>query len=526
LSFWYRQSATGGPLTVRLSGFGIDASVDPAPAINLASVTPGAANTIAASLPAFPPLWINELEAENLAGITNGAGRRAPWLELYNPSAQRVALNGLYLANQYTNLTAWAFPPNAAVDPGQFLVVFADGQTNLSTAGEFHAGFTLAGGAGSVALSRLDRGRPQVLDYMNYTNLVADRSYGSFPDGQSFARREFFRATPGRANDGAGAPLTVFINEWMADNTATCADPADHQFDDWFEIYNPGDAVADLGGYFLTDNLTNQFQFQIPANGRYQIPPHGFLLVWADNEPGQNETNRADLHVNFKLNKTGDAIALFAADGTVMDAVTFGLQSNNVSQGRLPDGAALIVSLAAASPGANNRASNTAPMIVSPGNRAVYLSQSLSFVVPANDGDIPPQTLEYRLENGAPANATIDSATGLFSWTPTPAQSPSTNLITVQVTDNGVPSLSARASFMVTVMPPPDLVVGDLNGGMLSLRWVGAAGQLYQVQYAESLGPPNWINLGPSQPGTGGWLSCKIDLAHDGQRFYRIVVGE
>jgi hypothetical protein len=306
----------------------------------------------------------------------------------------------------------------------------------------------------------------------------------------------------------------------------TYADPADNHFDDWFEIYNPADAVADLGGYYLSDNLTNQFQFQIPANGRYQIPSHGFLLVWADNEPGQNGTNRADLHVNFKLDKTGDAIGLFAADGTAMDAITFGPQTNDVSQGRLPDGAAPILKLAAASPGTNNWASNTAPMIVSPGNRAVYLGQSLSFVVQANDGDNPPQTLEYRLENGAPANAAIDPATGLFSWTPTPAQSPSTNLITVRVTDNGVPALSARGTFTAMALLPPDLIVGDLNGGMLSLSWAGVTGKIYQVQYAESLGSPQWINLGPAQPGTGGLLSYQIDLANDGQRFYRIVVVE
>jgi len=209
-----------------------------------------------------------------------------------------------------------------------------------------------------------------------------------------------------------------------------------------------------------------------------------------------------------------------------MDAVTFGPQTNDVSQGRLPDGAALIAKLAAASPGTNNRTFNTAPLIVSPGNRAVYLGQSLSFVVQANDGDNPPQTLEYRLENGAPANATIDPVTGLFSWTPTPAQSPGTNLITVRVTDNGVPALSARGTFTVMALLPPDLIVGDLNGGMLSLSWPGVTGKNYQVQYAENLVSPNWINLGPSQPGTGGLVSFKIDLANDGQRFYRIVVGE
>jgi hypothetical protein len=37
---------------------------------------------VAASLPPFPPLWINEVEPDNLTGLTNSAGEHAPWLEL------------------------------------------------------------------------------------------------------------------------------------------------------------------------------------------------------------------------------------------------------------------------------------------------------------------------------------------------------------------------------------------------------------------------------------------------------------
>src|SRR5262249_42925926 len=42
---------------------------------------------------------------------------------------------------------------------------------------------------------------------------------------------------------------------------------------------------------------------------------------------------------NFQLNKAGEAIGLFAADGTPIDAVTFLAQTNDVSEGRWPDGA-------------------------------------------------------------------------------------------------------------------------------------------------------------------------------------------
>src|SRR3989442_379852 len=46
---------------------------------------------------------------------------------------------------------------------------------------------------------------------------------------------------------------------------------------------------------------------------------------------------------------------------------------------------------------------------------------------------------------------TINGSSGAISWTPTEAQGPSTNTITVVVTDNGVPALSVTNSFTVTV---------------------------------------------------------------------------
>ncbi|HSR87832.1 MAG TPA: CotH kinase family protein, partial [Pontiella sp.] len=63
----------------------------------------------------------------------------------------------------------------------------------------------------------------------------------------------------------------VVINEWMADNDTTLADPADGDYEDWFELYNPGTGTVDLGGCYLTDELTEPFEYQIPDNGHYTL---------------------------------------------------------------------------------------------------------------------------------------------------------------------------------------------------------------------------------------------------------------
>ncbi len=137
----------------------------------------------------------------------------------------------------------------------------------------------------------------------------------------------------------------------MAGNTRTVADPADGSFSDWFELYNAGNGAIDLGGFYLSNSTTNKTQFRIP-NGK-TIDAGGFLLIWADSKTELN-TNGNDLHVNFKLAKSGESITLFAPDGAPIDTVSFGAQDDDVSQGRLPDGGDSVQSLTNATPGWSN----------------------------------------------------------------------------------------------------------------------------------------------------------------------------
>src|SRR5437899_12756726 len=51
----------------------------------------------------------------------------------------------------------------------------------------------------------------------------------------------------------------------------------------------------------------------------------------------------------------------------------------------------------------------------------------------------------------SPAGASVNSSNGVFTWTPTESQGPSSNSILVRVFDNGVPSLSATQRFTIVV---------------------------------------------------------------------------
>ena len=259
VSLWYLQNTNPvvPRLVSRLSGATVVPLFNPAAAVPPAAspLSPGMTNSVAGILPPFPSVWLNELQAENLTGPTDNFGEREPWLELYNPGTNSVSLAGLYLGTNYASPTLWAFPPNASVAAGQFLLVWADGQAQQTIPAALHTPFRLSPGSGSVALTRFVSNALQVVDYLTYTGLPANYSYGDVPDAQLFYREAMYRATPDATNNVAQPPISVWINEWMAENTGLFLDPGTGKYDDWFELFNPSDTAAELAGYYLTDTL-------------------------------------------------------------------------------------------------------------------------------------------------------------------------------------------------------------------------------------------------------------------------------
>ena len=373
LSYWYLPSTNGDILTIRLSGSGVrnDQNIQPVLNPTTTDYTPGAPNSVRSTLPPLPAVWINEIEPNNITGGADNFGERDPWAEIYNSGTNTVSLNDWFLTDNFTNLTRWAFPPNTTISPGQMLVVWLDGQPDQTAPDALHAGIRVPPDTGSLALIFPLNSRPTVLDYVNYAAVPSDRSFGLFPDGRPGPRQVFYFTTPGATNNNAAPPFPLFINEWMAANAAALADPADGHFDDWFEIFNPNSAAVDLTGYTITDNLTNAAaRWPIPAGTR--IGPRGFLLVWADNDTTQNNTNSPDLHANFKLNQDGEEIGLFAPDGSLVDSVNFGAQTNDISQGRWPDGSPAIYFMPVPTP----RSANVIP--TSPPSEIQIISTSVN----------------------------------------------------------------------------------------------------------------------------------------------------
>ncbi|MDD3876256.1 MAG: CotH kinase family protein [Bacteroidales bacterium] len=149
--------------------------------------------------------------------------------------------------------------------------------------------------------------------------------------------------------DSSYVPRLLFINELMASNSATVSDEFG-DFDDWIEIYNPNNDTINIEGFYLSDNYSQPTKHQIPfGNPQTKIPPYGFLLLWADGESVQGP-----LHLNFKLTGTGELVALYDTSINLIDNISFGNQTQNISYGRYPDGYNYWRDFATPSPGSSN----------------------------------------------------------------------------------------------------------------------------------------------------------------------------
>ena len=171
---------------------------------------------------------------------------------------------------------------------------------------------------------------------------------------------------------------------------------------------------------------------------------------------------------------------------------------------------------------------NTAPAFLPVSDQVINAGYPLQVTNFATDPDLPSQTLAFNLPRG-PANATLTTVNGtnaVFAWRPLVSQAGTTNPVSVVVTDNGSPNLSATNNFTVTVNPLTNPVVGSVTvlGGQVNLTVSGPQGPNYTLLTTTNL--------------TGGWqtlytigstnspVTLMIDTnGTDPTRYYRLELG-
>ena len=140
----------------------------------------------------------------------------------------------------------------------------------------------------------------------------------------------------------------LVINEFMADNDNTIADN-NGAYNDWIELYNNSSDSIFLGDYYLSDNSTTPFEWQLPAE---YLDAGDFIIFWAS-----SDTTAGIYHTNFGLSKGGEEIILAKnTNGQVdtADLITFGAQTSDISYGRSYDASPTWISFSVPTPNASN----------------------------------------------------------------------------------------------------------------------------------------------------------------------------
>jgi hypothetical protein len=274
---------------------------------------------------------LNEIMADNRTTVANGDDY-PDYVELFNPSAGTVNLGGMRLTDNTNNLSKFVFPPNTLIGPSSYLIIWFDNNTNSPG---MHSGFGL-NLKGETLLFLAANGT--TLDSVSFGLQLPDYSIGRVPNVTgSWVLNTPTPAMPNVAAD-LGNPAGLRINEWLATGSP-----------DWIEVYNGTDAPVALGGLVLTDTIGAPQNRAIPALSF--IEALGFVQFIA------NDLSREDAdHLDFKLSSNGETLTLYGANRTtVIDRVTFGAQTADITQGRLPDGGDSIVFFPNRStPGASN----------------------------------------------------------------------------------------------------------------------------------------------------------------------------
>lgn len=268
---------------------------------------------------------LNEILAHNLS-LTNSSGAVTDWIELHNPSDTAAALSGMSLTDDMANQREWVFPAGAVLEARGYWIVQCNPYAPIS---ETNTGFGLEASGGTVSLFDTPARSGNLLDSVAYGLQPADLSIGRVGDQEEWA---LTRPTPGAANLAAtlGSIANLRINEWMANPLSG---------GDWFELYNSDSNPVELSGLYLSQDLTQAGDNPVPSLSFVGAGLDGYQKLVADGS-GSKGPN----HTTFKLSAGGETIALFAPDQLAIDCVTFGSQLSGVSEGRLPDGSATIVS--------------------------------------------------------------------------------------------------------------------------------------------------------------------------------------
>jgi hypothetical protein len=334
--------------------------------------TPWSGVTAATYVVSTPPLVISEVmyhPAAAPAGNTNAADN-FEFIELLNRGSQALNLLGFH----FTNGITFVFTATNSITqlaPGERLVVVKNG---AAFQGRYPGVTRIAG----EYVGSLDNGGERLTLVGPLLEPVLDFSYSDtwYPvtDGLGFSlvvrdesvppsawgNRVTWRASSQRGGSPAAVdPAPPAIPNVVINEALTHTDPPAR---DSVELRNLDAQPANIGGWWLTDDLAALFKFQIPTNTILQT---GQFVVFTETDFTNSPAS------TFRLSSLGDEMYLVSTDGGTnltgwVHGFEYGAAKNGVSFGRhvISTGDEHFVAQTEPTLGGTNRGPRVGPVVI------------------------------------------------------------------------------------------------------------------------------------------------------------------
>jgi hypothetical protein len=323
---------------------------------------------------ATPPLRVSELmyHPAPTPGVPEGGEdpNDFEFIELVNLGSQPLALTGF----RFTQGIQFDFSTGAVTSlaPGARVLVVQNRAaferrygTGLSVAGEYTGRLDNAGEAlrllgpvdEAVQEFRYDNRWHPATDGVGFALAPADLNAppAVWSAAAGWRPGSVLNGTPGMAEPTAPRLPAILVNEVLANPDAGQRDT--------IELFNPTAGMADISGWFLSDDRRVP-KHALPAGS--VLPPGGFLVIDAD------QFNRPGGVGSFGLSAAGEEVFLFSADAAgrlsgYAHGFTFGAAPPGVTVGRLVTSAGEehFVLQAEPSLGAANVGPHVGPVVIS-----------------------------------------------------------------------------------------------------------------------------------------------------------------
>ncbi len=261
-------------------------------------------------IPDLPPVVLSEVLAINRTAYES---KRNAWdyVELRNFSSKAVELAGYALSDDPEDLRAFVFSEKAVIGGDSYFLQSLTPDTS---------GFALNGDGDEIIFSDPNG---KIIDRVRFGLQLPDLSISQSDEGEW----SLSEATPGFENrmKALAEVPQLSISEWYAA-------PGRHVAEEFIELHNASPGAVDIGGYTLTDRVTN------PKVWR-SLPPLSYLakdaytVFYTD-----GETDRGAKHLDFRQANEGEVIGLMDPQGRLVDHAVYGTQAAGYAQRRGTDG--------------------------------------------------------------------------------------------------------------------------------------------------------------------------------------------